>query len=270
MVMGVCRQVYGRWGCVGGDVGGATPHTSMVPPCCPQSPRPTPLQYYPEHAEMFMAVAAPVQRADMLKCRPPEPAACRLLPGPGPPTACARAVERALASPTTPSPAADLIMHALGGLYLDLDIECWRPGEQWLAGADVVLQVGACLHPCVGGVACGACPAPQAAMLPPYCCHRPACVSLPPVCRNTVPPVHCNAVLPVRHNAGHIPHRCRHHEWHACGRGGASHLGDRPAHRACSLAGQPCHRRQRAGGCAGSGSGGWGGARGRGQACSIL
>lgn len=32
------------------------------------------------------------------------------------------------------------ILHAFGGLYLDLDIECWRGGEPWLLNADVVLQ----------------------------------------------------------------------------------------------------------------------------------
>ena len=31
-------------------------------------------------------------------------------------------------------------MHAMGGLYLDLDVECFRSSEQFLAGADVVLQ----------------------------------------------------------------------------------------------------------------------------------
>lgn len=35
------------------------------------------------------------------------------------------------------------ILHAFGGLYLDLDIECWRGGEPWLLNADVVLQVQA-------------------------------------------------------------------------------------------------------------------------------
>lgn len=34
------------------------------------------------------------------------------------------------------------ILHAVGGLYLDLDVECWRGSEAWLSGADVVLQVG--------------------------------------------------------------------------------------------------------------------------------
>ena len=33
------------------------------------------------------------------------------------------------------------IMHAIGGLYLDLDVECFRNAEQFLADADVVLQV---------------------------------------------------------------------------------------------------------------------------------
>jgi hypothetical protein len=33
------------------------------------------------------------------------------------------------------------ILHAFGGLYLDLDVECWRPTDAWLRGADVVLQV---------------------------------------------------------------------------------------------------------------------------------
>jgi hypothetical protein len=32
------------------------------------------------------------------------------------------------------------ILHAFGGLYLDLDVECWRPTDAWLRGADVVLQ----------------------------------------------------------------------------------------------------------------------------------
>lgn len=33
------------------------------------------------------------------------------------------------------------IMHAIGGLYLDMDVECFRNVEQFLADADAVLQV---------------------------------------------------------------------------------------------------------------------------------
>ncbi|KAI7835232.1 hypothetical protein COHA_010866, partial [Chlorella ohadii] len=32
------------------------------------------------------------------------------------------------------------IMHAIGGLFLDLGVECFRNAEQFLADADVVLQ----------------------------------------------------------------------------------------------------------------------------------
>lgn len=33
------------------------------------------------------------------------------------------------------------IMHAIGGLYLDMDVECFRSAEPFLADAEVVLQV---------------------------------------------------------------------------------------------------------------------------------
>eukprot|EP00887_Chlorella_sp_A99_P001375 scaffold8.g1375.t1 len=32
------------------------------------------------------------------------------------------------------------ILHKYGGMYLDLDVECWVPAEEWLSGAEVVLQ----------------------------------------------------------------------------------------------------------------------------------
>lgn len=32
------------------------------------------------------------------------------------------------------------LLHAFGGLYLDLDVQCFRPSDAWLAGADLVLQ----------------------------------------------------------------------------------------------------------------------------------
>ncbi|CAL8462802.1 g2335 [Coccomyxa elongata] len=32
------------------------------------------------------------------------------------------------------------LLHAFGGLYLDLDVQCFRPSDPWLAGADLVLQ----------------------------------------------------------------------------------------------------------------------------------
>ena len=34
-----------------------------------------------------------------------------------------------------------MLLHKLGGLYLDSDIECLRAGEDMLTGCDVVLQV---------------------------------------------------------------------------------------------------------------------------------
>ena len=32
-------------------------------------------------------------------------------------------------------------MHAFGGLYLDIDVECFSPTDELLAGRDVVLQL---------------------------------------------------------------------------------------------------------------------------------
>lgn len=32
------------------------------------------------------------------------------------------------------------LLHAFGGMYLDLDVQCFRPSDPWLAGADLVLQ----------------------------------------------------------------------------------------------------------------------------------
>ena len=32
-------------------------------------------------------------------------------------------------------------MHAIGGLYLDIDVECFVPTDQLLSGRDVVLQL---------------------------------------------------------------------------------------------------------------------------------
>lgn len=59
-------------------------------------------KHYAKYLKMWESVSSVVQRADMLKY---------------------------------------FIMHAMGGLYLDLDIECWRPVDAWLEeGAEVVLQ----------------------------------------------------------------------------------------------------------------------------------
>lgn len=50
-----------------------------------------------------------------------------------------------LLTPPLPVPTAKqiryFIMHAMGGLYLDMDVECFRSTEQFLVGADVALQV---------------------------------------------------------------------------------------------------------------------------------
>lgn len=32
------------------------------------------------------------------------------------------------------------LMHSIGGMYMDLDAECWRPVDATLQGADIVLQ----------------------------------------------------------------------------------------------------------------------------------
>ncbi|KAI7838788.1 hypothetical protein COHA_007403 [Chlorella ohadii] len=57
--------------------------------------------YYPEYFEMFQQLDSIIKRADAIRY---------------------------------------FIMHAIGGLYLDLDIECFQPVDRWLADYDVVLQ----------------------------------------------------------------------------------------------------------------------------------
>lgn len=58
-------------------------------------------KYYPAYLAMWRSVQSAVQRADMLKY---------------------------------------FLMHSIGGMYMDLDAECWRPVDATLQGADIVLQ----------------------------------------------------------------------------------------------------------------------------------
>ncbi|KAL4444043.1 hypothetical protein ABPG75_011780 [Micractinium tetrahymenae] len=68
----------------------------------PQGPGPQPPpEFYPSYLEMWQAVQSVVQRANMLKY---------------------------------------FIMHSIGGMYMNLDAECWRPVDPTLQGADIVLQ----------------------------------------------------------------------------------------------------------------------------------
>lgn len=39
-----------------------------------------------------------------------------------------------------------MIMHTIGGVYMDTDVECYADMTPWLAGADVVLQAEVCTH----------------------------------------------------------------------------------------------------------------------------
>lgn len=59
------------------------------------------LQYYPAYLDMFEKLDSVIKKADAIRY---------------------------------------FIMHAVGGLYLDLDVECFAPVEPWLSGFDVVLQ----------------------------------------------------------------------------------------------------------------------------------
>lgn len=75
--------------------------TRPLPSATSTSP-PPPLQFWPGFLATFLSYDHPVSRSDALR---------------------------------------PLLLHTLGGVYLDLDIECFAPLEPMLAGADVVLQV---------------------------------------------------------------------------------------------------------------------------------
>lgn len=60
------------------------------------------LQFHPKFLPTFMSYDHPVRRADALR---------------------------------------PLVLHTFGGVYLDLDVECFAPMDAMLAGADLVLQV---------------------------------------------------------------------------------------------------------------------------------
>lgn len=80
------------------------PARQQYPATHPPTTPPLP-QFHPDFLPIFKAYDHPVRRADALR---------------------------------------PFVLQTFGGMYLDLDVECFAPMDAMLAGADLVLQVGCC------------------------------------------------------------------------------------------------------------------------------